>query len=263
MRSLRFVLVLGTICVCGGGLLLQAITQDSGAQEAARDMAIARPQVWVEATFIQIDTADLDAVKTSSGKTLDPQTGTVMLSGDEKAKLLAEMKKQPSFELIGSASLVTISGQEARMQMVEEVRYPTEYDAETAQKETADGKTVRLGPSVVLPRKFEGRDVGIRLAVTPTVSLDGTQLALVLLPEVSYPAGWVNFGSQTFTQPVFTSWTLTTTVVLRDGMTMVLLGVPTKNFEQSLLVNPQAGQKLKGSKSSVLLLSAKIIETDK
>jgi general secretion pathway protein D len=146
------------------------------------------------------------------------------------------------------------------MRMVEEVCYPAEYEAETAESETAEGKATKIGPPVVLPRAFEKRDVGIRLNVTPTVSPDGKSVTLEIMPEVSFPAGWVNFGSQTFTQPVFSSWKLTTTLVLPDGATLALIGVPTKNFEQSYLLSPQLGQKLKGAKSSVLLISAKIIK---
>jgi hypothetical protein len=82
----------------------------------------------------------------------------------------------------------------------------------------------------------------------------------VLLPEVSFPAGWVNYGSQVFSQPVITSWNMTTVFCLPDGATLVLTGVPTKNFEQSFLLSGQIGQKLKGAKSSLLLISAKTID---
>jgi Flp pilus assembly secretin CpaC len=232
---------------------------DSAAQEAAAGPT-SSVQVWVEATFIQVDTAELDGLNTASGKTLDPAQGRIVLDGAEKAELLAELRNLASSEVLGSASLVTLSGRQALMQMVEEVRYPAEYAAETAESETADGKTTKVGSPVVLPRTFEQRDVGIRLNVTPTVSADGKTVTLVLTPEVSFPAGWVNFGSQTFTQPVFSSWNLTTTLVLPDGATLALIGVPTKNFEQSYLLSPQLGQKLKGAKSSVLLISAKVIK---
>jgi hypothetical protein len=279
MKALRFLMLLCGLCALCGLFLWQVLSAHTAAQEAggfdaAREgggttkdesewlKGPPRPgrNVWVEATFIQIDTVELEAVRTSSGKTLDPQTGKVFLDGTEKAELLAELKKQPSSELLGSASLVTLTGGQALIQMVEEVRYPTEYEAETAEKETAEGKTKEVGPPVVLPRKFEEREAGMRLNVTPTVSPDEKQIILVLMPEVSFPAGWVSFGSQTFTQPVFSSWNLTTTLVLPDGATLALIGVPTKSFEQSYLLSPQLGQKLKGAKSSVLLISAKIVQ---
>jgi len=256
LRSLILLCVLGALC---GIFFWQVLSTRTAAQEDAT-ITGSPAQVWVEATFIQIDTAELDKVKTASGKTFDPTQGSIILEGAEKAELLAELKKQTSTEILGSASLVTISGQQALMQMVEEVRYPTEYEAEAAERETPDGKVVRLGSPVVMPQTFEERDIGIRLNVTPFISADRQLLTLVLLPEASFPAGWITYGSQTFTQPLFTSWDLTTTIRLRDGATLVLAGVPTKNFEQSYLLSPQLGQKLKGAKSSLLLISAKIIE---
>jgi type II secretory pathway component GspD/PulD (secretin) len=259
MKALRALILLCALCALCGVLMWQLLGPGSAAQEAATGLTDST-QVWVEATFIQIDTSELDGVQMASGKTLDPAQGQILLDGTEKAELLAELKKQASSEVLGSASLATLSGRQALMQMVEEVRYPTEYEAETAESETADGKTTKIGPPVVLPRKFEEREVGIRLNVTPTVSPDGKSVTLVLTPEVSFPAGWVNFGSQTFTQPVFSSWNLTTTLQVPDGSTLALIGVPTKNFEQSYLLSPQLGQKLKGAKSSVLLISAKIIK---
>ncbi len=265
MRSNRFppAAVATTVALLAGALLWQAITTDSAAQDStAREQAAPLAggrQVWVEATFIQIDTVDLDKVRTESGRTLDPQSSTIILDGKEKAELIAALKVQPSFEIVGSASLITVSGLQAQMQMVEEVRYPSEYAAEAAERETGDGKITKIGSPLVVPKKIEAREVGIRLNVTPTISADGKSVGLVLLPEASFPAGWVNFGSKTFSQPVITSWRLTTSVHLRDGSTLVLTGVPTKNFEQSLLLSSQLGQKLKGTKSSVLLISAKII----
>jgi len=259
MRPLRTAVILVELCVLCGWFLGQAAMSTSGAQEAETGPPADQPQVWVEAIFVQVDTADLDRAKASTGATLDPQSGSVILDGEEKAKLLAELKRQPSFELIGSASLITLSGQEAHVQMVEQIRYPKEYKAEGA----AQSKDGPASPPVILPREFDQRNAGISLYARPVVLPDGKRLSLTIEPEASFPAGWVNFGSKAATQPVFTSWSLRTTIILRDGTTMVLPGVPTKNFEQSIVLNPTTGQKPKGTKSSLLLISAKIIKPGK
>ena len=235
------------------------LAQDAAGFGAAEEVADL-PQIWVEAIFIQIDTADLKDVKTHIENTLDAQTGDVMLTGTEKEELLTALRDQPSFEVLGSASVVSLAKQSALMQLVEEVRYPAEYQAGTPEPEGVSRATA--GEAVVVPSVFETRHVGIVLNVSPVVASDGKLITLVLLPEVSFPSGWVHFGSdKKFSQPVITSWNLTTTLSLNDGQTVVLTGVPTKNFEQSALLNPQVGQTLKGSKSSLLLISAKIIET--
>ena len=284
MRPFRHLILLSTLCaLCAlcGAFLWQAITTNSAAQEAGAGggafeedaveedafqgfSKVRQPtntsQVWVEATFIQIDTADLDNVRAGAGTTLDALSGNVILDAKAKADLLVRLKQQKSFEVLGSASLVAITGGQALMQMVEEVRYPAEYGTgPTRETDDKDLPSLLFG-SVLVPTKFEERDVGIRLNVTPTISPNGKVIILNLLPEASFPAGYVNFGSKTLTQPVFTSWSLTTAVYLRDGSTLVLTGVPTKNFEQSLVLGPQLGQKPRGVKSSVLLISAKIID---
>jgi len=81
-------------------------------------------------------------------------------------------------------------------------------------------------------------------------------------PETSSFSGWVHFGSdKKFSQPVITSWSITTTLSLYDGQTVVLTGVPTKNFEQSEMLSTQAAHTPKSGKSSLCLISAKIIDT--
>jgi len=264
MRAFRYLILLSALGALCAAFLWQAITTNSAAQVAEPDESAAKPagiaQIWVEAAFIQIDTEDLDNIRASADTTLNALSGSVILDAKAKAKLLVRLKQRESFEVLGSASLVTVSEQQALMQMVEEVRYPAEYGTgATPKTDDKDWPSLLFG-SVLVPTKFEERNVGIRLNVTPTISPhDPKVITLVLLPEVSFPAGYVNFGSKTLTQPVFTSWDLVTTVHLRDGSTLVLTGVPTKSFEESLVLGPQLDRKPRGAKSSVLLISAKII----
>ncbi len=264
MRLVWAIALIAVLVAIGGVGAWQLATNHGLAQDAAgfgpAEEVADLPQIWVEAIFIQIDTADLKDVKTHLENTLDAQTGDIILTGLEKEELLTALKDQPSFEVLGSASVVSLSGQQALMQLVEEVRYPTEYQAGTPEPEGAS--RARAGEAVVVPSVFETRRVGIALSVSPVVATDGKLITLLLLPEVSLPSGWVHFGpDKRFSQPVITSWNLTTTLRLNDGQTVVLTGVPTKNFEQSTLLNPQVGQTLKGSKSSLVLVSAKIIDT--
>jgi Flp pilus assembly secretin CpaC len=265
MRRFRIMMLVSALVAVGGVLAWQFVAQTSQAQQTSSTPdAGKQAQVWIEATFIQIDTVDLDKVQASLGKPLDPLTGNAVLTGEAKAELLAALKDRPSFEILGSASLVTITGQQALMQMVEEVRYPTEYKSKSSTRVTEEGKEVSAGEPVTVPSGFETREVGMRLNVTPTVTPDGRSIILVMLPEVSIPAGYAVYGSsKVFSQPIFTTWDLTTTVRIDDGMTLVLTQVPTKNFEQSYVLNPQQAEGLKGKKSALLLISAKIVDPGK
>ncbi len=237
----------------------RGLAQEAGGFGSPEEVA-GLPQIWVEAIFIQIDTADLKHVKMHLENTLDAQTGNIVLTGTEKEELLTELKDQPSFEVLGSASVVSLPKQSALMRLAEEVRYSAQYQAATPEVQ-GENRTA-AGQAVVVPSVFETRDVGITLNVSPIVAADGKLITLVLLPEVSSFSGWVHFGSdKKFSQPVITSWSITTTLSLYDGQTVVLTGVPTKNFEQSEMLSTQAAHTPKGGKSSLCLISAKIIDT--
>jgi type II secretory pathway component GspD/PulD (secretin)/tetratricopeptide (TPR) repeat protein len=139
-------------------------------------------------------------------------------------------------ELLSAPRVTTISGQQALIQVVEEIRYPTEYETEALEEVVLyQVEAPQFQAFSVTPSGFETREVGIRLTVTPTVSADGEVITLVLLPEVSGLLGWDSYGTpvQTVTgelvypvqQPRFESRNVTTTVYINDGETLVIGGV--------------------------------------
>jgi len=128
-------------------------------------------------------------------------------------------------DLLSAPRVTTISGQQALIQIVQEIRYPTEYETESLEEVVMVGSDFQA--FYVTPGTFEEREVGIRLNVTPTVSSDGEVITLVLLPEVSELVDWINYGTELIPawQPVFESRNVTTTVYINDGETLVLGGV--------------------------------------
>ena len=128
-------------------------------------------------------------------------------------------------DLLSAPRVTTISGQQALIQLVQEIRYPTEYETESL--EDVVGVSEGLQTFYVTPGTFETREVGVRLNVTPTVSSDGEVITLVLLPEVSELVSWINYGTERIPawQPVFEARNVTTTVYINDGETLVLGGV--------------------------------------
>lgn len=206
-------------------------------------------QVWCEVMFVQIDTADLDEIQARENALITPTGEKSMLTAEEKAELLRQLKEKPSFEFIGTASMITISGQQALVQMVEEVRYPTEYD---------DGGTAG-NTAYFIPGTFEVRETGIRFNLTPTISRDGQIVTLVTLPEASRLCGWrraVDAGGE---QPIFSSWNLTTTVYCRDGTTFVMAGALATEFAETFALNPEKAPRDYGKKSAIIMVSAKVL----
>lgn len=128
-------------------------------------------------------------------------------------------------DLLSAPRVTTISGQQALIQIVQEIRYPTEYETESLDEVVAVAEGLQT--FYVTPGTFETREVGIRLNVTPTVSSDGEVITLVLLPEVSELVSWINYGTERIPawQPVFEARNVTTTVYINDGETLVLGGV--------------------------------------
>ena len=78
---------------------------------------------------------------------------------------------------------------------------------------------------VLAPQDFVTRDIGIVLNVTPDVGSDGKTVTLSLAPEVSEAvANFFTFGG-TASFPKFTTRTVNTEVVVRDGETVMLGGL--------------------------------------
>ena len=132
-------------------------------------------------------------------------------------------------DLLSAPRVTTVSGQQALIQVVQEIRYPTEYETESLEEVVFVESDFQA--FYVTPGTFEEREVGVRLNVTPTVSADDL-ITLVLLPEVSELVDWINYGTELIPawQPVFESRNVTTTVYLNDGETLVLGGVITDNI---------------------------------
>jgi general secretion pathway protein D len=135
-------------------------------------------------------------------------------------------------ELLSAPRVTTISGQQAQIEVVQELTYPTEYNTETINVGGGLGGTTNLISGevfMVTPGNWEKRDVGIILNVTPSVSADGKMITLVLMPEVSDLVKWINYGNEIYPiqQPIFETRNVTTTVHVNDGETIVLGGLIT------------------------------------
>jgi Flp pilus assembly secretin CpaC len=211
-------------------------------------------QVWVSVDFVQLDKKDFGSVEKELGFLLDPICGKVMLKPDEKKKLMEAIEKAPSADFLGSASLMTLTGGQGQTQLVEEIRYVTD---QTEYKETKKGDETTKEP--VVNRGIETRETGVLLTATPTVSTDEKIITLVLFPEVSLFNGWVKPDPSLISQPIFTSWNMTTTVYIEDGMTFVTKGVPSKAINRSQVIEPGSKSEKMEPKISLIICSGKMV----
>ena len=221
-------------------------------------------QIWVEAKFIEIDTTEFEEITTGDG----PASEKLLLTPEEKRDLLRRLKSKPSFRTVGSASVTTISGQQALMQIVESVPYFTEKESPDKAKEEhneGDGTQTEVpaGSSpffYVAPVVVEETELGVRLNVTPTISSDGTTITLVILPEVSYVTGWADLGGGGAPLPFIQSHNVTTTIYTRDGLTFVMTSNPVGDFGGAPPPDLKPEPKPAEEKTIIVLITARLIE---
>lgn len=206
-------------------------------------------QAWCEAIFIQIDTADLQDIRIGGEPLVTPVSEKSVLTAREKLDLLRQLKSKPSCRIIASAPVITLDGQQALMQRVEEVRYSTDYWEGGTAGETA----------YVIPGTFETREVGMRLNVTPTMSKDGL-ITLMTLPELSRVVAWKDFGGSLGKQPLFRSWNIAADVYCPDGMTLMMTAVLTNEFGAPFFLDRQGDPERTGAKTAIVLISARILD---
>ncbi len=186
------------------------------------------PNVWVEAVFVELDAGTIAEVGKAAGFGLGPPDGKVILGGEEKSKLLDVIQGTPGARIVASTAVVTISGQQAQSEDVEELVYPTEYDVK-------DGK--------IVPGNWEHRDVGAILNVTPMITEDG-EITLVVMPELTMLSGWKKVDGTEVSQPIFRTWNKTTTVRIPNGSSLLLMESPVIPFHYSQVLDPKVVREL-------------------
>lgn len=156
-----------------------------------------------------------------------------ILTAPQFQVVLHALEQSGMANVLSAPKVTTVNNQQARIKVVTEIIYPTEYQITPA---TANPLGVIITPAVAIPGGFATRDTGVILEVTPSVGSDRKTISLVLKPEVSTLAGWTNFGVAAgpsnlgsnaipVLQPIFTSQNVSTDVVVGDGETVVLGGL--------------------------------------
>lgn len=162
--------------------------------------------------------------------------------------VIRALHQKKGVDLMTAPSITTKSGHAARIQIVREFRYPTQFDP----PQVPPTQTFGISPlTPTTPSAFETKNIGIELDVTPTVGPDGKTIDLILQPRVTEFEGFINYGSQidtiapitsslglatgatatvklsdnTIHQPVFSIREANTQVTITDGSTIVLGGL--------------------------------------
>ena len=168
-----------------------------------------------------------------------------VLTNPEVSMILHALQQRGHTDVLSAPKIVAQSGAEATIKVVTEYIYPTEFETEgisgSSGSDSGNGGTVG---AVVTPESFETREVGVILNVVPEVSPEGQMINLTLAPEVVSEPTWKNYGSSyqsdvnqdgvletqmlNMEQPFFHTRSLTTSMLIYNGATVVMGGMITE-----------------------------------
>jgi len=178
--------------------------------------------------------------------------------------VLRALSQKKGADLMSAPSVVTTAGQRAKIEVIREFIYPTEYDPPEIPQtfgNTGGGGIFGGGASSgggfpvtpANPTAFDVRNVGVTMEVEPNVDADGFTISLNIAPEVVEFEGFINYGSPIQTsatnalgqpvqvtltdnrilQPVFSVRKMQTNVTIWDGQTVAVGGLIREDVQET------------------------------
>ncbi|MCB1088095.1 MAG: type II and III secretion system protein, partial [Verrucomicrobiae bacterium] len=170
--------------------------------------------------------------------------------------MIRALNQHKGVDLMSAPSVLARSGQRAKIEVIREIIYPTEYDPPEIPNQIGGGISVGGGAgggatsgfpvTPATPAAFETRNTGITLEVDPVIGGDNFTIDLNLAPEVVEFEGFINYGSpinsvgidpvtggsstvqlteNRIEMPIFSTRKVTTQVTIWDGQTVALGGL--------------------------------------
>jgi len=191
------------------------------------------------------------------GSPAGPAPGVLSVAGvftnPQFQVVLRALSQKKGIDLVSAPKVTTKSGSTAKIEIVREFRYPSQFDP--PQLSATTGST--YAPVVPnSPSGWETKNTGITLEVEPTVGPDSYTIELRLAPRVIEFDGFINYGSpinasvqyttpfltlpsttfeatpNTINQPVFSVREVETQVSVYDGQTVVMGGLMREDVQK-------------------------------
>jgi general secretion pathway protein D len=212
-------------------------------------------------TGISLNAVDAVLLGSSAG----PAAGVLSVAGvftnPQFQVVLRALNQKKGIDLVSAPKVTTKSGSTAKIEIVREFRYPSEFTP--PQLSATQGST--YAPVVPnSPSAWETKNTGITLEVEPTVGPDSYTIELRLAPRVIEFDGFINYGSpinatvantfgsivgnavfqflgtsttfeatpNTINQPVFSTREVETQVSVYDGQTVVMGGLMREDVQK-------------------------------
>lgn len=167
-----------------------------------------------------------------------------MIGDFDVTAAIRALSQKTGSDLLSAPKITVLSGSRASITVAQELRFPQSYgeiqsdvgsSGGTGTGTSSAGVTITAGT----PQDFASRNVGVELAVTPTVEEDDYSISLELNPKVTEFEGFVEYGGSSiaisggttvtvpsgFFQPIFSTREINTRVTVWDGATLVMGGL--------------------------------------
>ena len=135
-----------------------------------------------QATSVNYDSTNNLPYKVLNQMKILPNFANGLFGSDVSANLslsIEAIAKNTCTEVLSSPKVITTSGQQATIRMVQEVFYPESWDNPSI---TVNNNTVQM--QAPIPQFGDSTDIGIRLTVTPIVNPDNYTITLHVIPQV-------------------------------------------------------------------------------
>ncbi|MFZ4395508.1 MAG: hypothetical protein ACOYOU_07760 [Kiritimatiellia bacterium] len=161
--------------------------------------------------------------------------------------VLHALSQRSNTDLLSAPKVVTKAGQEAVIKVITEYIYPTTFTVIGGGTAAPGGGGAAIaGAPGVEPGGFQTREVGVILQVVPEVSAEGQMINLTMNPQVVSEPEWKDYGYTIMTpalvvggeptetkipmqQPLFKVRSISTSVSIYNGATVVMGGMITEN----------------------------------
>lgn len=202
--------------------------------------------------FQGIDSNSIDALISGQPQGVSPAVFGIagVFTDPQFQVVIRALSQKKGVDLLSAPSVMARSGQRAKIEVIREFIYPTEYDPPEIPNQVGGGiggGSVEVFPvTPATPTAFETRNTGVTLEVDPVLGADEFTIDLNLAPEVVEFDGFINYGSPISTSatnlltgapeqviitenriemPVFNTRKVTTQVTIWDGQTVALGGL--------------------------------------
>ena len=190
------------------------------------------------------------------GSPAGPAPGVISVAGvftnPQFQVVIRALSQKKGIDLVSAPKVTTKSGSTAKIEIVREFRYPSQFDPPQL-SQTSGGLYAPVVPNS--PSAWETKNTGITLEVEPTVGPDSYTIELRLVPRVIEFEGFINYGSPIYAsvqynlnpllpsttfeatpniinQPVFSVRDVETQVSVYDGQTVVMGGLMREDVQK-------------------------------